>query len=176
MDIKQGWLWDMKISEKNAGEILQDYHNPHFLLLASLLFSRKNSPKEVFRHYLKPKNFLQNWKKIKRQMRKNSWNDPRIEFWQAIYENLRDKYKKNKLPLPKGIIEINPQLEFCKVVADKIMAVRKKKGLSQKELAKKLKISQQVISRIESGRENISLLTIKKMAEGMGAELHIEII
>lgn len=175
MNIKQDWLWDMKISTNKAKEILQNYHNPHFFSLASLLLSRNNSVKEVF-NYLKSTNFLENWNKIKRQMRKNAWNDPRIDFWQAIYDNLRDKYKKNKLPLPKSVTEIKPQHEFCKVVADKITALRKQKGLSQKELAKKLKVSQQVISRIESGRENISLLTIKRIAESMGAELHLEIL
>lgn len=175
MSIKRDWLWDIKISANKAKKILQNHHNPHFIPLASLLLSRNNSVKEVF-NYLKSANFLENWNKIKRQMRKNAWNDPRIDFWQAIYDNLRDKYKKNKLPLPKRVTEIKPQHEFCKVVADKIAALRKQKGLSQKELAKKLKVSQQVISRIESGRENISLLTIKRIVESMGAELHLEIL
>jgi len=41
-------------------------------------------------------------------------------------------------------------------------------GFSQKELAQKLRISQQIISRIESGRENISLLTLEKVAAALG--------
>ena len=174
MVVKQGWLWDKRITESKARELLAVPQGIHFLSLASSLLSRNNSPKDVFKNYLKKESFLQNWHRIKRQMRKNSWNDPRIEFWQAIYENLRDKYKKQGKFIPNRP-EIKPQHEFCKVVADKIRAARKLKGLSQKELAKRLKISQQVISRIETGRENVSLLTIKKIVESLGAELRLEI-
>lgn len=64
---------------------------------------------------------------------------------------------------------------FCKVIAEKIKSARKQKGLTQEQLARKLHISQQVISRIEKGGENISLLTLKKIADGLGADIQIKI-
>ncbi|OGL43893.1 MAG: hypothetical protein A2149_06205 [Candidatus Schekmanbacteria bacterium RBG_16_38_11] len=65
--------------------------------------------------------------------------------------------------------------EFFKTVANKIKAVRKQKGITQSQLAKKLKISQQLISRIENGTQNISLFTLRKIVDSLGATLYLEI-
>lgn len=175
MKLKQDWLWDRKISVKEAKVILREPDNKHFLSLAGLLLSRKNIPGEVFKEYLKPIIFLQNWSRIKKQMRKNNWNAPRIEFWQAIYENLKGKYSERGIVVHREPAAGKPQNEFCKAVAEKIKSIRKQKGLTQQTLAKKLKISQQVISRIEKGTENISLLTLKKIVDSLGAKLSMEI-
>ncbi len=175
MSVKQDWLWDKKITAKTAKSILNEDSNKHFLSLSSALLSRKNSPKEVFRHYLKPLVFLQNWNRIKRQMRKDAWNNPRIEFWQAIYEKLVQKYKKRGILVEKNNVSRRPRNEFCKLVSGKIKLIRKQKGLTQLQLAKRLKVSQQIISRIESGRENISLLTLKNIVDSLGANLHLDI-
>ncbi len=175
MKLERDWLWDRKTSLKKARFILNRPENEHFLPLASLLLSRKNTPKEVFRYYLKPRDFLGNWQKIKRQMRKNSWNDPRVEFWQAVYEKLKEKYEKRGIAVSEKILISKPKDGFCKFVADKIKAVRKQKGITQEELSRRLRVSQQIISRIETGSENISLLTLKKIVDNLGAELQLEI-
>ena len=175
MKLKRDWLWDRKITVKEAKSILSNPENERFLSLSGLLLSRKNSPEEVLKNYLDPSDFLQNWNKIKRCMRRDNWNNPRIEFWQAIHDKLKEKFKK------KGILPVKEKVaskmgnEFFKTVADKIKGVRKQKGITQNQLAKKLKISQQVISRIENGTQNISLFTLRKIAESLGATLHLEI-
>jgi DNA-binding XRE family transcriptional regulator len=175
MNPKQDWLWDRKITVKKAKAILSDPKNEHFISLSSLLLSRKNTPKEVFENYLRPREFLINWNRIKRQMRKDSWNNPRIEFWQAIYETVKKKYEKRGIHIPKEVSLAKPQDEFCKIIADKIKVVRIQKGLTQTSLARKLKVSQQMISRIEQGRENVSLLTLKKIVDCLGANLELDI-
>jgi DNA-binding XRE family transcriptional regulator len=175
MILKKDWLWDRKISIKRAKAILANPEDGHFFSLSALLLSRKNMPKEVFTEYLKPADFVQNWMQIKRQMRKDSWNNPRIEFWQAIYEKLREDYKKRGIAIARAKPPARPQDEFCKQVADKIKIIRKQKGLTQYELAKRLKISQQMISRIEKGRENVSLLTLKNIVDSLGANIRVEI-
>lgn len=176
MILKRDWLWDRKISIPQAKAILRNPQNKHYLNLSGVLLSRKNSPKKVFNYYLKPLDFLQSWHRIKRQMRKDSWNNPRIEFWQAIYEKLKEKYKSKNLEFTKQAYPVKPRYELCKLIADKIKAVRKQSGITQSGLAKKLKVSQQMISRIEKGRENISLLTLKNIANGLGCELHLDIL
>jgi DNA-binding XRE family transcriptional regulator len=175
MAIQRDWLWDRNISIKKAQKILANPEDEHFLSLASVLLSRKNIPKEVFKQYIKPLDFLSNWQRIKRQMRKDSWNNPRIEFWQAIYEKMKEKYRAKGISISRESKFIKPKDEFCKLIAEKIKALRKQKGLTQEDLAKKLNIAQQVISRIERGRENISLLTLKKISDGLEATIHLEI-
>ena len=59
-------------------------------------------------------------------------------------------------------------------VAMQIAALREKAGLSQKELARKLKTSQQNISRLESpSYEGHSLGMLRRVAETLGATVHV---
>ena len=59
-------------------------------------------------------------------------------------------------------------------VALQIAALREKAGLSQKDLARKLKTSQQQISRLEStAYEGHSLSMLRRVAEALGATVHI---
>ena len=175
MIYRNDWLWDRNITVKKAKVILKNPDDSHFLNLAGLLLSRKNTPKEIFKDYLSPIDFFKNWERIKRQMRKDDWNNPRIEFWQAIYEKVKEKYHKKGILPARSSISAKPQDKFCKLIGDKIMNMRKQKGLTQAELANKLKVSQQMVSYIESGKENFSLLTLKKIAENLGGKLEVDI-
>ena len=59
-------------------------------------------------------------------------------------------------------------------VALKIAALREEAGLSQKELARKLKTSQQQISRLESpAYEGHSLSMLRRVAEALGASVRV---
>ncbi len=59
-------------------------------------------------------------------------------------------------------------------VALQIVALREETGFSQKDLARKLKTSQQQISRLESpAYEGHSLRMLRRVAEAMGATVHI---
>lgn len=169
--MKRDWLWDRKINMRKAKDILRNPSHPKFLALASLLLTRKNSPAEVFKEYLLPADFCQNWGRIKKLMQKDAWAKPRIHFWQAVYEKVKEKLKRKgravkSIPLPKAD-------EFCKRIGLKIKLLRKEQGFTQKGLANKLKISQQIISRIESGRQNISLLTLKEIASALQAKVEV---
>jgi DNA-binding XRE family transcriptional regulator len=175
MKLERDWLWDRKITLGKARAILRNPQDGHFLSLSALLLSRKNTTKEVFRYYLKPPYFLRYWSMIKNKMRKDDWNNPRIEFWQAIYEALKKKYEKKGIRFVREIATTRRPNEFCKIVAEKLRSTRKEKGLTQNELAKRLKVSQQMISRIEKGKENVSLSTLKNLVDALGAQLNLEI-
>jgi transcriptional regulator with XRE-family HTH domain len=61
-------------------------------------------------------------------------------------------------------------------VALQLASLRKKSGMSQKELAKLLKTSQQQISRLESpSYEGHSLSMLRRVADVLGATVHVEI-
>jgi len=168
----QDWRWDRKISGKQAIKILSDPEHPRFIGLASLLLSRKNDPREVFRRYIKPKVFCRYWALIKSRMRKDDWNNPRIEFWQAVYEKLSEKFRAKGTNIS---LKAKPALinEFCLEIGKMLEKLRKEKKLTQEMLSKKLNVSQQMISRIESGRENVSLLTLKKITGELGVKAYI---
>jgi len=61
-------------------------------------------------------------------------------------------------------------------VAVQLASLRKKSGLSQKELAKRVGTSQQQISRLESpSYEGHSLSMLRRVADALGANVHVRI-
>ena len=61
-------------------------------------------------------------------------------------------------------------------VAIQLASLRKKSGLSQKELAKRVGTSQQQISRLESpSYEGHSLSMLRRVADVLGANINVEI-
>ena len=106
-------------------------------------------------------------------MRQDKWSEPRIVFWQAIYEKLADKYRRNGVVFKKKPIGKEP---FCEAIGKKIAGIRREQGLSQKDLARKLRISQQLISRIEKGGENISLGTLTNISKALGKKIEINFL
>ena len=172
--MKDNWLWDRKIGLLKAKSILKDPDERDFILLASLLLSRKNEPKEVFRDYIKPLLFCKYWPAIKKRMRRDKWNEPRIIFWQAIYEKLIDRYRKKGVAFRKETVTVlNP---LYAEVGRQISNMRREQGLSQKKMASKLGVSQQLISRIEKGRENISLSTLNNISRALGKKVAVDFI
>lgn len=49
-----------------------------------------------------------------------------------------------------------------------IKQIRMRMNMSQSELAIKMEISQSYLSDIESGRKNLSIKTVKKLADSLG--------
>lgn len=171
----RSWLWDKKVSLAQIKSIFKNESHFRFTEFAALLLSRKNTPKEIFKEYFSPLVFCRNWQSIKKRMRQDSWNDPRIEFWQAIYEKLLEKYKKQNISV-RPIKIVQPVNELSTDIAQKIILMRKQKGLTQADLAKKSGVSQQMISRIEKGRHNISVATLKKIAESLECSVGVELV
>jgi DNA-binding XRE family transcriptional regulator len=172
--VRQDWLWDRKLGAAEAGRILKNPGHKQFITLASLLLARKNEPREIFNLYLDPRIFCRYWGAIKRRMRQDKWAEPRIIFWQAIYEKLIEKYRD------KGIIFKKepppPRPPVCRAVGEQIRAIRKEMNISQRGLAAKMGVSQQLVSRIEKGMENISLITLKNVGDAMAKKVVITFI
>ncbi len=55
-----------------------------------------------------------------------------------------------------------------------LIEARKQKGITQKELSEKTGITQADISRIENGSRNPSLAMLKRLANGVGMRLKLE--
>lgn len=66
-------------------------------------------------------------------------------------------------------------IERAKVsLAQKISELRKRENLRQLDLAKKMRVSQQFVSQIETAEEkNLTLETLLKIAKALGRELKI---
>jgi transcriptional regulator with XRE-family HTH domain len=84
-----------------------------------------------------------------------------------------DTYLEEKLKDP-AFAERFQQAGAAWEVALQIAALRKQAGVSQRELARRLKTTQQQISRLESPNyEGHSLSMLRRLAHALGAEVHI---
>jgi len=93
-------------------------------------------------------------------------------------ENMRNKTYKQ---LKGGLLRDNKIKEAYEklgpefAVIEMIIKRRIGKGLSQKELARKIGTKQSAISRLESGTYNPSLSFLQKVGEALGAKLKISL-
>lgn len=86
-----------------------------------------------------------------------------------------DDYLKGKLKNPefkKWYDYYGKQLE----VAFAVHQLRRKKGLSQAQLAKKIGTTQSNVARMEAGNQNFTTDTLQKIAQALNKELKIEFV
>ncbi|MDA1987122.1 helix-turn-helix transcriptional regulator [Bacillus anthracis] len=57
--------------------------------------------------------------------------------------------------------------DFLKLIGENIRLLRKKRGLTQEELAERINLQQAYIGGVERGERNISMLTLQKIAVGL---------
>ena len=83
-------------------------------------------------------------------------------------------YKKRALKNPKVKAEYDRlQPEF--VLINALIEARKKNGITQPQLARKIGTKQSVISRLEIGRANPTLGFLKKLAHALNSTLEIKL-
>jgi len=61
-------------------------------------------------------------------------------------------------------------------IAYRILQLRKRQKLSQRELARKLRTTQSVVARMEAGRQNFTTDTLQKIASVFRRNLKIEFV
>ena len=96
-------------------------------------------------------------------MNKRKKTQKAVDFQRYLTERLKNhKFRKH-------YDEYGKQLE----IGYKILQLRKQKRISQLELAKKLKTQQSNIARIETGKENLSVNTLEKIANALNCQFEI---
>jgi len=165
------WLWDTRLDEKKVKDILKDPENPRFSIYAEKLFSRVDDPAVVFQ-FIDQTTFARKWPAIKKRIEKDAWARSRVEFWQVLYRRLRSRLQEEGVRL-RTRKEIGSFPERM-TVAQQIRKTRMQAGYTQKELAEKLGVIQQYVSKIESGRENVTIDTLKKIADVLDRRLTVQ--
>lgn len=156
--MKVHWLWDTRLPETRVRKILKNEKNPRFYIYAEKLFSRLSSPKEAF-NYVSKETFRKTWPVIKQRVEKDVWAKNKAEFWQNVYE---------KATRDTGVLTERMS------IAQQIKNTRIQMGYTQKEMAKELGVIQQYVSKVEAGRENLSIDTLKRIADVLQRKLVIQ--
>lgn len=76
-----------------------------------------------------------------------------------------------KQEIAKVPIELKLELDLSFAIADKIDAIIKEKGMTQKEFAKKMNKTEAEVSRWLSGTHNFTLKTIAKITAVLGESI-----
>lgn len=168
------WLWDLEINDSAARRILSDPEDPRFIRIAALMLARVNDTGKILGNYISPEIFCRNWAQIKKEMRKNRWDEPRIIWWQAIYEKVYEKLKKKGFRIRseesgEAIGPLNRRL------GNKVRSLRRAKEMSQAELAERMGTSQQWISLVERGKVNLTLSLLERIAGALETDLTIDL-
>lgn len=97
------------------------------------------------------------------KMPKHLINNPSFNDYLAEYlkdDDYREGFMREKMKLEVSML---------------VMNLRKKKKVSQKELATRLGTSQSAVARLEAGKGNVTIDTLGKIAHRLGGRLKISI-
>ena len=166
----KAWQWDVKRPDKEIRQILKNPEHPSFLHYASLILARNNVPKEVFGEYLEKRDFCVEWPNIKRRMRKDRWDLGRVQFWEAIYRHVKEDLKAKGLRLRQPV-PVPEDSSLRARVGKRLSELRRSKKMTQAGLARGAGLTQQFVSKIEKGTENISLDTLERIQKFLGENL-----
>ena len=72
----------------------------------------------------------------------------------------------------KAYEDLEPEFMFVRALVE----ARKEKGLTQQELSQRTGINQADISKIENGKLSVSFKTMRKLADGLGKSLRIQLV
>lgn len=161
-------FYDRRLSLEEIKNILRDGSHKKFISFAALLLGRTMDIKGVFSTYLDKITFCKNWRRIKRKMRKDKWTSPNINFWDEVYnvfveEREIKEAKETRIVQERKILK-KPELGN---LSDIIKKTRKEQGWTQKELAENVRLSQQTISLMESGKFNFSVRSLMKILSAL---------
>jgi DNA-binding XRE family transcriptional regulator len=87
------------------------------------------------------------------------------------FEDYLNKQLKNPI-FRKHYSEFGKQLE----IAYQVLQLRKKEGMSQFELAKKIGTTQSNVARIEAGKQNFTTEILVKIAKALNKDLKVEFV
>lgn len=167
--MKTNWLWDTRLTDTRVKKILKDERNPRFYIYAEKLFSRISDPQLAF-SYIPKEVFYRNWPAIKQRIDKDAWSRGRAGLWQNIYDRISEQLKEKDAQLVAT--GISPERIS---VAHQIRGIRVQLGYTQKEMAKRLGVIQQFVSKLETGRENLTVDTLKRIADVFEKKLVIQL-
>jgi len=153
------YFWDLnRQALRETGKILKDSRHPKFAARLVTFLSRCDRPKELF-SLISKYEFIEVWPRVRSYWSKITARSDFRDWWETIYEQLLQEYKlKQKKPRGKS------SALFLKI-GRMLREARLQKGLSQNELAFRIRMRQPDISMIEKGKKNITLETLTRLCK-----------
>jgi DNA-binding XRE family transcriptional regulator len=152
------YFWDLnKAALRDTLSALKDPAHSRFPERMVTLLSRCDKPKELF-SLLPRQRFVENWPRIRFAWLKRARQSVHRDWWETIYEQMMETPGKRLHGRPS---------ELFRHVGKAMKERRTELGLSQKQVATQTRISQPIISQIEDGKKNITLLTLLRLCRAL---------
>jgi DNA-binding XRE family transcriptional regulator len=166
------WLWDSRRTLAEVKRILKDPHHQQFDLYAEKLLARVPDAAVVLA-LMDEVAFCQRWPMLKRRLQRDRWLSNRVVLWQTLYERLLTKFQAQgiRIRTPQAV-RVPPSRRH---LAQHLRAIRLRLGYTQRDLAKRLGVIQQYVSKIERGYENISVDALTRFAAALGKRVVIHL-
>ncbi|MDP8215176.1 MAG: helix-turn-helix transcriptional regulator [Candidatus Euphemobacter frigidus] len=156
---KYFWSLNDQALEETA-RILRDPSDKRFLIKAISLLSHCTKPHDLFRA-IPREIFFEQWPSIKRRWNRVGGVKTNIPWWDSICHMLVSR---------EGKITPDQWSAYLGFIGKQIKEARLRKEWSQDNLAKRIKVEQRLISQVESGKANITMETLLKIAKVLGIE------
>lgn len=151
MNIKK-YFWELneETLKNTADIILKNPGHPKYISMMVTLLTRCDNPKEIF-SLISKEQFVNSWPGIRKYWKKSGHSPDFLAWWETIYEQIIDRK-------PAG-----SPAKFLIDIGKKIKKARLDKGWNQSELAKRARLDQADISKIEKGQINITIETLNRL-------------
>lgn len=98
-----------------------------------------------------------------------------IPFEQILEETYDTPEKRARFEKEYKEFVIENRKQVLREMGEKVKKAREKSGVTQEELARRLKTTRSTISRVEKGKQNVTVEYIIKVAHALGMRYEINI-
>lgn len=168
-------LWSYSgLSDEELKSILSDPDHDQFVPMAVRLLESSLKVDEVF-EYIEPEIFSEHFDRIKKSFGRGEQSQKHRRFWKRMAEQGKKQLGiETTQPTRKPSKDVAS--ETAERIGQRIRKLRREEGISQSELANRLNVSRQVISRLENGKHNPSFEKIKRVLNALGYKPNLQIV
>lgn len=163
------------LSDDQLRNILSSPEHEQFASLAARLLESSLDVDRVF-EYLDPESFVRNFERIKKSMGNSEQAQKHKRFWSKMADQGKEKLGIEKEEPEAQEAGEEVASESAERLGQRIRKLRNKEGISQAELADRLNVSRQVVSRLENGKHNPSFEKINRVLNALGYKPNLEIV
>lgn len=156
------YFWDLHDAAlKETARIVRHPQHPMFPQRMVILLSRCDTPKALFA-IVPRRTFIESWPRIRTYWAKRARQSEARDWWETLYERLVERDRQTAITVKGG----SPA--GFRTLGRLVREARLAKGLSQRQVAFRVGMSQPDISRVEEGRQNVTLSTLMRLGKVLG--------
>lgn len=173
------WMPD-SLSEASVRSVLDDPGHEQFTVLAAKLLESTEDLDQVTR-FLDRSLLVRHFRRIRSSMGRTGTAGRRLRYWERRLsegdpadDRPRDRDQRELLTDARDEEDASAPSSSVEV-GETIRRLRERKGLTQAELGDRLDVSRQAISKVEQGRENVTVRRLQRIMRALNYRLRFRL-